>query len=227
MTRTLVLLTVFAACADSQTEAPVASPTGAPVEASGEPDPKSGPTSEPEPTSTPQSESIGSVKMEADGTLVLQLRAQSKDGAVGQGLFTYAPDHDRYPKVLAHVGPIGPGEEKAVPPWPDPSAPTTVYVVSKGGTEIGRLAIAAGTMGTLTLTAKDNDAAKALEERWGNVLSSGEITVRMHVPRGDGKRGGYGARIYKKGDAHWVEGVELLLRDRGFGVKVETLPGGG
>ncbi len=65
------------------------------------------------------SESIGSAKMEADGTLLLRLRAESPDGAIGEGFFRYPKDHAEYDKILKHVGPIKPGEDKPVAPFPD------------------------------------------------------------------------------------------------------------
>ena len=63
--------------------------------------------------------SIGQATMEDDGTIVLQLRAETGDGAVGEGLFTYAPGDDEYDEVLEHLGGLKPGQSKPVPPWPD------------------------------------------------------------------------------------------------------------
>ena len=62
--------------------------------------------------------SIGSATMDADGTIVLQLRAEGPD-AVGDALLRYAKDHPEYAKVLQHLGGLKPGESKPVPPWPD------------------------------------------------------------------------------------------------------------
>ena len=65
-------------------------------------------------------ESIGTIRMEDDGTLVLDLIAASDDGdTVGHGQLTYAVGAEGYDDVLAHVGGLAPGEEKSVPPWPD------------------------------------------------------------------------------------------------------------
>ena len=61
---------------------------------------------------------IGFVNMEADGTLVLNLNASLEGKVVGHGYFRYPPDHPEYEDVLRHVGPIKPGEEKPVRPWP-------------------------------------------------------------------------------------------------------------
>lgn len=63
--------------------------------------------------------SIGSARMEDDGTLVLQLRAEPGGGAVGDGIVRYPPDHPKYNEILKHIGGLKKGEEKPVPPWPD------------------------------------------------------------------------------------------------------------
>jgi hypothetical protein len=65
---------------------------------------------------------IGFANMEADGTLILRLNAYLDDGeTVGRGYFRYPPDHPEYGVILRHVGPIKPGEEKPVRPWPETS----------------------------------------------------------------------------------------------------------
>jgi hypothetical protein len=61
---------------------------------------------------------IGVATMEADGTIVLQLRAV-EGGAVGEALFRYPKDHPEYAAVLKHLGGMRPGQSKPVPPWPD------------------------------------------------------------------------------------------------------------
>ena len=69
-------------------------------------------------TPTEQPTSIGSATMEKDGTIVLQLRAQSGP-TIGDAQFTYPPTHPQYGEILSHVGGLKPGESKPVPPWPD------------------------------------------------------------------------------------------------------------
>ena len=64
-------------------------------------------------------DSIGSATMEADGTIVLQLRAEGTDGQTGDGLLRYPPAHPRYQEILQHLGGLKKGEVKAVPPWPE------------------------------------------------------------------------------------------------------------
>lgn len=66
----------------------------------------------------PQAESIGIARMEADGTIVLQLRAV-EGGILGETLVRYPKDHPEYSAVLKHLGGLRPGETKPVPPWPD------------------------------------------------------------------------------------------------------------
>ena len=68
--------------------------------------------------------SIGSAHREPDGTLVLWLRAKNEDGSVvGHGEFRYSPSDQNYDRVLRHLGPIPPGGEVLVlpfpPRWPD------------------------------------------------------------------------------------------------------------
>jgi len=60
--------------------------------------------------------SIGAARMQADGTLTLQLRAQS-GSAIGDALIQIKPDDPRYRDTLDHIGGLTPGEEKPVPPW--------------------------------------------------------------------------------------------------------------
>ncbi|MCB9543295.1 MAG: hypothetical protein H6703_12725 [Myxococcales bacterium] len=61
--------------------------------------------------------SIGSARMEPDGTLVLTLRAEDGAGTIGDAQFRYGKDHPQYQEVLDHLGGLTPGEEKPVPPW--------------------------------------------------------------------------------------------------------------
>ncbi|MDR2209223.1 MAG: hypothetical protein LBE22_09675 [Azoarcus sp.] len=69
-------------------------------------------------------DSIGFAKMEADGTLILQLYAYFSDDKTGGhalSYFRYPPDHPKYENTLRHIGPIKPGESKPVRPWPETS----------------------------------------------------------------------------------------------------------
>ncbi len=65
------------------------------------------------------SPAIGVATMNADRSIALRLRAETDDGATGEGYFTYAPTDDGYQSVLEHIGSLEPGESKPVAPWPD------------------------------------------------------------------------------------------------------------
>ena len=75
-----------------------------------------GPQKADPPVTNPQEDNIGVATQEADGTIVLQLRA-SGAGAVGDGLLRYPPTHPNYAEVKAHVGPIPPGKSVPVKPF--------------------------------------------------------------------------------------------------------------
>ena len=49
-------------------------------------------------------ESIGSATMEADGTIVMQLRAEGPGGIVGDAQFVYPPSHPEYREILRRQG---------------------------------------------------------------------------------------------------------------------------
>jgi hypothetical protein len=67
-----------------------------------------------------QPDSIGVATMRADGTIVLQLRAEGVGGIVGDAQVTYSPSDPKYQEILAHLGGLKPGESKPVRPWKDP-----------------------------------------------------------------------------------------------------------
>lgn len=60
---------------------------------------------------------IGNATMNPDGTIVMDL--YTSGSTRGQARFVYPPNHPDYQKVLDHLGGLQPGENKAVPPWPD------------------------------------------------------------------------------------------------------------
>ncbi len=64
--------------------------------------------------------SIGTATMQADGTIVLQLRAEdgAPAGTVGDAQLLYPPSHPKYQETLKHLNGLKPGESKPVPPWP-------------------------------------------------------------------------------------------------------------
>jgi hypothetical protein len=62
--------------------------------------------------------SIGEARLEADGSITLNLRSDGTGAAVN-GRFTYKPTDKDYKDVVKHLNGIKPGEVKQVPPWPD------------------------------------------------------------------------------------------------------------
>ena len=65
-----------------------------------------------------EKQSIGSARIEEDGTIVLQLRAEGPTGLNGDALLRYPPGHPDYNNILRHLGGLKKGEIKQVPPWP-------------------------------------------------------------------------------------------------------------
>jgi len=62
---------------------------------------------------------IGMARREADGTIVLDLRADGPGGMVGHGQVRYPPGDKNYAAVARHVGPIPAGRSVPVRPFPD------------------------------------------------------------------------------------------------------------
>jgi hypothetical protein len=62
-------------------------------------------------------QSIGSARMEEDGTIILELRAEGPKGLTGDALLRYPPGHPEYSDVLRHLGGLKKAEIKQVPPW--------------------------------------------------------------------------------------------------------------
>lgn len=62
-------------------------------------------------------QTIGSARMEEDGTIVLELRAEGLRGLTGDALLRYPPGHPEYNNMLHHLGGLKKGEVKQVPPW--------------------------------------------------------------------------------------------------------------
>jgi hypothetical protein len=63
-------------------------------------------------------EFIGTAKMLENGTISMKLRAVG-DGVVGVGTLTYEKQHPNYAEILQHLGPMKPGDEVMVRPFPD------------------------------------------------------------------------------------------------------------
>ena len=62
--------------------------------------------------------SIGTATMDEDGTLILQLRAETETGIIGDSLLRIDKNHPKYQEYLDHIGGLNPGESKEDPPWP-------------------------------------------------------------------------------------------------------------
>jgi hypothetical protein len=65
---------------------------------------------------------IGDAVMEADGTIVINLR-RTADGINVSGRVKYPVSDPHYREVLDHLGGMKPGETKLVPAWDDPDPP--------------------------------------------------------------------------------------------------------
>jgi hypothetical protein len=65
-------------------------------------------------------DSVGSAEMDDDGTLRMSLYTETEDGMVGEMMMVVKPDDPRYAGFVAHLGGIGPGEAKVIPPFPEP-----------------------------------------------------------------------------------------------------------
>lgn len=60
--------------------------------------------------------SIGTATMTKAGVIILDLRAETADGA-GESRLTYTPANKQYNSILKHLGGLRPGQSKSVPPW--------------------------------------------------------------------------------------------------------------
>lgn len=63
---------------------------------------------------------VGMATLQADGTLLLNLRAVSADGTIGEAMMVVAPSDDRYDDMRQHIGPIKVGQSVSIPPFPLP-----------------------------------------------------------------------------------------------------------
>jgi predicted RNA-binding Zn-ribbon protein involved in translation (DUF1610 family) len=85
-------------------------------------------------------ETIGVATMTADGTIVLDLRAEGPDGLRGDARLLYPPSHPQYQEILSHLGVLHPGGEKVVPPWGEDeevAASVPPQPLSTGSTPVG------------------------------------------------------------------------------------------
>ena len=66
-----------------------------------------------------QQEQVGIATMLEDGALQLQLRSVEADGTIAEALLTVFPQEARYASMLAHLGPLRPGQTCKIRPFPD------------------------------------------------------------------------------------------------------------
>jgi hypothetical protein len=64
--------------------------------------------------------SVGTARMDKDGTLKLYLRTETAEGMVGEMLMVVPRDDKRYPDMVRHLSGIQPGEAREIPPFPAP-----------------------------------------------------------------------------------------------------------
>ena len=122
-----VLLAVLAGCGSKQTSTETAGPADAGVNPAPAADAAVNPAPAADagtPPSTAAGASIGAATMQADGTIVMQLRAEGPGPIIGDAQFVYPPSHPEYQSILEHLGGLAPGESKPVPPWPDEDTTT-------------------------------------------------------------------------------------------------------
>jgi len=92
---------------------------------------------------------------------------------------------------------------------PTPAPPT--LEIRKHGIVLAHLAIARGTVGTLTL-AIDSADAHELRERWHRIETGDQhIHVEMHETTPEGGRGALATRFYQPKADDYVTGVKLWL----------------
>ena len=65
--------------------------------------------------SAESNDSIGVARMDENGMLYLQLRAEGADGTVGDAMFQFPPTHKKYQYWLDRLGGLEPGQSKPVP----------------------------------------------------------------------------------------------------------------
>jgi hypothetical protein len=98
-----------------------------------------------------------------------------------------------------------------------PAASTVSLSVERDGTRLGTLVLPPGERGKLMLKS-DTAAAEELRALWESIAEKDELVVEMHVEGDEGERGPLGAKIYRRGDPSYPEGVRMALIARGYQV---------
>lgn len=65
---------------------------------------------------------IGTATMKEDGTILLQLRAETEDGGIGDSLIIYPASHPNYQSIIDHLPDLKAGKSVLVPPFPEQSS---------------------------------------------------------------------------------------------------------
>lgn len=60
-------------------------------------------------------ESIGNATMQDDASLSLMLRSEQDDGSIAEMLLVLKPGDEDYPRMLAMLGPMKPGDSRLIP----------------------------------------------------------------------------------------------------------------
>jgi hypothetical protein len=90
------------------------------------------------------------------------------------------------------------------------AAPTTLEI-RKHGVVLAHLAIAHGTVGTLTL-AIDSADARELRDRWHRIETGEQrVQMKMHETTPEGGRGALATRFYQPNADDYASGVRLWL----------------
>lgn len=151
---------------------------------------------------------IGSASMREDRSVFLMLRAEGPNGVIGDSAFEYAPGHPEYDEIVRHVGPIEPGQDKAVPCWPEkaddgypaaaeaPTAPSSRFARSAPlqSSGVSAPAIPAGeltrSLGLLEELARRGGIRVfaipvAVGECWGSLASCPDVELVLSHTSGD------------------------------------------
>lgn len=120
--------------------------------------------------------------------------------------------------VCLTAGACGKSESMGSAPSPSAGAKaSTMRLIVGRGSRLGVLEVPPGKPAVLTLEGGGEDAAR-LKKLVDEINAGESFQVKMHLPSKEGERGPLGARIFRRGDDDYAEGVEMKLLDEGYGV---------
>lgn len=99
-----------------------------------------------------------------------------------------------------------------------PAAKTVRLIVGRSGSRLGVLEVPPGKPVALALEG-DGEPAAALKKLVDEINAGDSFQVKMHLPAKEGERGPLGARLFRRSDDDYAEGVEMKLLDKGYGVE--------